>query len=395
MATQKKYWDDPFAATFEARGAKAATFEGKPAVVLDETIFYPEGGGQLGDTGELRVGGESVRVVDTQIDDAGVIHHVLERAIAGGDDASVTGSIDVARRRDHMAQHTAQHMLSRALLDEARAPTVSARLGASSCTLDVDRVAISDADLQRAEDLVNDVIRSDVPVRALFPTAEELASMDLRRAPKVSAGVRIIDVEGFDLTPCGGTHCTRTGQIGLVRVASTERYKGKMRVSFHAAGRALADARAKETALVALAQKLTCGPLDVGAAVAKLQTELKQRIDLLGNTRGELLELLAAKILVENPPSPSGTTMVRVARTADDVGMLRSLAGKLATARPDVVAICTSPDADAELVVVQRGSGASFDCGAWLKSLAERTGGRGGGRPERAEGRIPKGAAIE
>ncbi len=395
MATKKKYWDDPFAATFEARGVKGATFDGRPAVVFDETIFYPEGGGQLGDTGELRVGAESVRVVDTQIDDAGVIHHVLERAIAGGDDVTVTGTIDVARRRDHMAQHTAQHMLSRALLDEARAPTVSARLGASSCTLDVNRSAISDADLQRAEDLVNDVIRSDVSVRSLFPTAEELASMDLRRAPKVSAGVRIIDVEGFDLTPCGGTHCTRTGQIGLVRVASLERYKGKMRVSFHAAGRALADARAKETALVSLAQKLTCGPLDVGAAVAKLQTELKQRMELLGSTRGELLELLATKILAESPPSPSGTTIVRVARTADDVGMLQSLAGKLASARPDVVAICTSPDADAQLVVVQRGSSASFDCGAWLKALADRTGGRGGGRPERAEGRIPKGAAIE
>lgn len=393
--TEKKYWADPFASSFETRGALASSFEGKSSLVLRETLFYPEGGGQLGDLGELRVGEATVKVTDTQIDDAGTIHHIVEREVPAGEDVAVAGSIDVARRRDHMAQHTAQHMLSRALLDEAKAATVSARLGATSCTIDVDRDAIADVYLHRAEDLVNDVIRSDVNVRALFPTAEELAKMDLRRAPKVSAGVRIIDVEGFDLTPCGGTHCTRTGQIGLVRVAGIERYKGKLRIDFRAAGRALADMRAKEDALVTLAQKLTCGPLDVGNAVAKLQGELKARMDLLGTTRGELLDLLATKILEAHPPDASGTTIVRVARTTDDVGMLRALAGKLTAARPDVVAICTSPDEDAELVVVQRGASAKFDCGAWLKEAAQKSGGRGGGRPERAEGRLPKGAAIE
>ncbi len=269
--TKKKYWDDPFATTLETRGAAAASFGGKPSIVLAETIFYPEGGGQLGDTGVLRVGNATVRVEDTQIDDDGTIHHIVERTTPCAETETVSGTIDVARRRDHMAQHTAQHMLSRALLDVAHAPTVSARLGASACTLDVDRAAIADAELGRVEDLVNDVIRSDVTVRALFPTAAELASMDLRRAPKVDAGVRIIDIEGFDLTPCGGTHCTRTGQIGLLRIAGVERYKGKLRVGFNAAARALADVRIKEAALLALAQKLTCGALDVGAAVAKLQ----------------------------------------------------------------------------------------------------------------------------
>jgi len=165
-ATEKKYWADPFATAFETRGALATTWEGKPSVVLRETIFYPEGGGQLGDLGELHVGSSIVKVTDTQIDDAGTIHHIVDREVTAGDDVIVTGSIDVARRRDHMAQHTAQHMLSRALLDEAKAATVSARLGTTSCTIDVDRDAISDVYLHRAEDLVNDVIRSDVNVRA-------------------------------------------------------------------------------------------------------------------------------------------------------------------------------------------------------------------------------------
>jgi alanyl-tRNA synthetase len=220
--------------------------------------------------------------------------------------------------------------------------------------------------------------------------------MHLRRAPKVDAGVRIIDVDGFDLTPCGGTHCTRTGQIGLVRITGMERYKGKLRVTFHAAGRAIMDMRTKEDALGSLARALTCGPLDVGAAVAKLQADLKQRGDALASARGELLDLLAPGILAAHAPSPSGTTVVRVHRSEGDVAMLRSLAAKLANGRPDVVAICTVPDpsSDQVLVVVQRGSGASFDCGAWLKERAERSGGRGGGRPERAEGRLAP-AAID
>jgi alanyl-tRNA synthetase len=395
MPTKKAYWDDPLATTFETRGASASTFEGKPSVVLPETVFYPEGGGQLGDTGTLRAGAVTARVIDTQIDDEGTIHHLVEQAVTLPPDEIVSGAIDAARRRDHMAHHTAQHMLSRALLDVARAPTVSARLGASACTLDVDRSAIGDPELHRVEDLVNDVIRSDVAVRALFPTPHELAAMDLRRAPKVSAGVRVIDVEGFDLTPCGGTHCTRTGQVGVLRVGQVERYKGKLRVSFHAAARAVADARAKEDALSALAKKLTCGMLDVGAAVQKLQTDLKHRTDALATARGELFELLARSVLAEHPPDASGTTLVHVVRADADAGALRSLAARLSGARPDVVAVCTAPDGDGTLVVVQRGAAAAFDCGAWLGDLARRTGGRGGGRPERAEGRLPKDAAIE
>ena len=394
MASKKKYWDDPFLSTFEDRVIAASVYEGKPSLVLGETIFYPEGGGQLGDVGEIRIDTNTVRVVDTQIDDAGVIHHVLEEAVTAIEGASATCAIDVARRRDHMAQHSAQHMLSRALLDEAKAPTVSARLGRASCTLDVDRSAIDDAALHRAEDLVNDVIRSDVAVRSIFPTADELAKMDLRRAPKVSAGIRIIDVEGFDLTPCGGTHVTRTGQIGVMRIAQLERYKGKLRVSFHAAARALADSRAKEKALSDLATKFTCGMLDVGGAVTKLQNDLKLRTDSLASARGELFELLAQKILHETPPAASGTTIVRVARDDGDVAVLRSFAGRLANARGDVVAICSAPDGDGTLVVVQRGATSTFDCGAWLKALAAKTGGRGGGRPERAEGRVPKDAPI-
>jgi len=394
MATEKLYWADPAAREFETESARPSRWQDRVSIVLPRTLFYPEAGGQLADHGKITLAGRTVAIDDVQIDDDGVIHHLLaahEPPFTEPELGAVRGEIDAARRRDFTAQHTAQHALSRALLDEARAPTVSSRLGSTLCTVDVDRADIPEREIARAEDLVNAIVTDDVPVRAQFPTAEELASMDLRRTPKVSANVRIIDIGGFDLSPCGGTHCTRSGQIGSVRVVGVERYKGKTRLSFHAGQRALADARAKEAVLSSLASELTCGLLDVGNAVAKLRSELKARADALSASRSELVLHLAEAAWRAYPAATAGApTFVTLVRPHDDVSMLRAIAGSLA-ARADVVALVASldPASGEALLVVQRGASVtSFDCGAWLKSAASAHEGRGGGRPERAEGRI-------
>jgi alanyl-tRNA synthetase len=397
MPTEKLYWADPFESTFETTGVRAATFGERASLVLDKTLFYPEAGGQLADTGELRIGDATLRVSDVQVDDDGVIHHLIDGPLPSpplSHDGAVRGVVDVPRRRDHMAQHTAQHALSRALLDVAKGETVSARLGSQACTIDLDLVSLDDGVLGKAEDLVNAVVLSDVAVKTHFPDAAALAAMPLRRTPKVTTNIRIIEIDAFDFTPCGGTHCTRTGQIGQVRVVGTERYKGKIRVTFHAGLRALADARAKDEVLSALARDMTCGLLDVGGGVAKLRKELEAVRESFGWARGELLELLADRILAAHPIDPSGTTVIAIVRQKDDLSMLRALAGRL-SGRPDVVAICAAPDTGEDLaIVVQKGSSAGFDCGAWLKKKAQEAGGRGGGRPERAEGRLPKGTPL-
>lgn len=399
MPTEKLYWDDPFATSFVAGGALRGDFQGKPSIVLPKTLFYPEAGGQLADLGALSLGEREVQVSDVQIDDAGVIHHLASDVptgeVWGG--VPVRGAIDRERRRDHMAQHTAQHMLSRALADVAGAETLSARLGATLCTIDIDKGHLDDRDLARACDLVNAVVMDDVEVRQHFPSPEELARMPLRRAPKVSENIRVIEVAGFDFSPCGGTHCTRTGQIGVVTVAGVERYKGGTRVGFHAGKRAIVDARKKDEALAALAKEFTCGLLDVGNAVTKLRGNLKARSDALSAARGELVELVSQALFQAHPPAADGDgTRIVAMRDKDDAGMLRALAGRLSS-RADVVAVCLAPDPESgELaIIVQRGASATLDCGKWLKELAARHGGRGGGRPERAEGRVGKGALAE
>src|SRR5206468_1409156 len=161
------------------------------------TAFYPEAGGQLGDRGTLA----GVAVEDTQeLDDGTIVHLVSEAAPAVG--ATVTGELDWARRRQHMAQHTAQHLLSGTLLDRAQAPTASARLGETALTIDAARDRIPDAELAAAEDLANDIIDDDLPIRAWFPAPDELAQLKLRRDPKVAADIRVVAIGDFDFSPC-------------------------------------------------------------------------------------------------------------------------------------------------------------------------------------------------
>ena len=175
----------------------------------------------------------------------------------------------------------------------------------------------------------------------------------------------------------------------MVRVVSSERYKGGVRLTFVTGWHALADYRAKDAVLRELAKGFTCGPLDVPKAVAKLRSDLEARMYAHGSARGELVSLLAARAHAENPIGPSGTTPIVLVRAGDDIGALRALAAALAK-RPDVVAIVAALDPSGDLaIVVERGASATFDAGAWLKKTAATHGGRGGGRPERAEGRLP------
>ena len=405
--TEKLYWSDALATAFDAQGATLGEHGGRPSIVLGRTMFYPEGGGQLGDAGTLAVGKHQIRIADTQVE-SGVIHHVLEGELeaelaevlrgSAAHELTVHGTVDEARRRDNMVQHTAQHALSRALANAARADTVSARLGATTCTIDVSRPGIADADLHRAEDLVNAIVMGDVAVVTSFPSAEELAKLDLRKQPnaeKSAAGVRVVAIEGFDVTPCGGTHCTRTGQIGQVRIAATEKYKGMLRITFHAGRRALADARTTHELLASLATDLTCGAQDVPTAVAKLRTEMKGLRDKLESARGELADHVARR-LRDALPASSGPHVVHLMRPLDDLAGLRALATKLTCDARVVALIGGQDEGSGEVVVVaQRGADAKLDCGAFVTAQAKARGGRGGGRPERAEGRFPRGMSLE
>lgn len=385
VATPRLYHTDPMLLRFDARVVAHGTWQGKPAVELDRTAFYPEAGGQMADRG--RLGG--LAVTDVQADETGRVLHVLDGPLPALS-TEVAGEIEWERRRVHMALHTGQHMLSRALADLAGAATVSSRLGESACTIDVDQEQVDERRIADAEAQVNAIIDDDVPVRAFFPTAEELASLPLRRAPTVTDNIRVVAIGDFDVSPCGGTHCTRSAQVGLVHVTGVERYKGKIRVFFSAGARARRELSAQSATLRSLGRELSCDPLLAPQGVAKLREELASSRDSLGKTRGRLAEAIAAGLSAS--PSEGGPLVALIEDAT--VELLRSIATRL-TADPKAAVVLGGRAPDGVSVLVTRGSAAALDCGALLKRIASAAGGRGGGRKEHAEGRLPAGADFD
>jgi alanyl-tRNA synthetase len=225
------------------------------------------------------------------------------------------------------------------------------------------------------------VIDDDVPIRAWFPEPGELAALALRREPKVETNVRIIEIGDFDRSPCGGTHCARTAQVGPVRILAAERYKGGTRVTF-AAGRRTRDILAERDRVLAdLARSFTCGPTDVPAAIDKLRRDLGDTREHLKATQRRWAEALATQLLAQ----PGGRVVASV--PGGDVETLRAIATRLTAAGRD--AVLAAPGADGTPVVIARAAGSTLDCGALLRTVAAAAGGRGGGRPDHAEGKLP------
>jgi alanyl-tRNA synthetase len=387
--TRRLYHDDAYLRRFEAEVVAITTFKSKPAIVLDRTAFYPEAGGQLGDHGRLTAGGSALSIVDTQETDDGAIVHLY----TGGDPpalgSQVTGELDWARRRQHMAQHTAQHLLSGALLDRAQAATVSARLGESSLTIDVARDRIPDSELAGAEQLANDLVDDDLAIRAWFPDPDELARLTLRRDPKVTDNIRVIAIGEFDFSPCGGTHCARTSQLGAVRITGSERYKAMTRIAFTTARTGRAELFSRDQVLRGLASQFSCGPAEVPAAIDKLRRTAEASGSELAQLRSRLASALIDQLLGHAPGRPAdapAATGPVIAAVPGDPELLRSIAAKLVAAGRDAI-LCASDDAGAT-VVMMRAAGSKLDCGALWKQLAAELGGRGGGKADRADGRL-------
>jgi alanyl-tRNA synthetase len=392
MATTLLYHRDPHLLTFSAVVISHATHGGRPSVCLDETAFYPEAGGQMADRGAL--GG--LPILDVQVDDAGVVHHVVEGPLPDVG-SRVDGVIDGPRRRQHMAQHTAQHMLSAALLvGHGKAETVSSRLGESGCTIDVDVPALSERSLREAEDLVNSVIDEDRVVTAFFPDEATLAALPLRRRPKVSEHIRVVVVGDmgapFDVSPCGGTHVTRTSQIGLVRVTGVEKYKGMTRVHFAAGPKARREAFARAALLEELGRGFSSSPEEVPGQLEKLRASIKalqaDKAALAGRMGTLLGEALAARA---GAAAAEGRVVEVVVEVVDgaDMELLRAVAARAVALSPGLAVVVAGKDADGGgNVIVSRGASSTVDCGALLKRLVAAHGGKGGGRAESAQGRL-------
>ncbi len=373
--TDRLYYTDPYLREFDASVVERVSHDGRPAVVLDRTAFYPTSGGQPYDTGTL--GG--VTVVEVIDREDGSVLHVLDRDVEG---SGVHGTIDWGRRFDHMQQHTGQHVLSAAFDRVANARTESFHLGVEYSTIDLAR-EVSAADVAHAEDAANRVLWEDRPVAIRFATSEEAAALPLRKEPRREGTLRLIDVQDFDLSACGGTHVSRTGAIGIIVVSATERFRGGTRVTFLCGGRALNAYRALRDAVAGSVRALSVLPADLPSAIERMQTDgkdLRRQVkDLQGRVAAQEADALA------DQASPIGSIkLVAAALPGWDAGGLKTIAARILE-RPGYVVVLMSEPAPAN-IVVGRAPDVPQDAGAILRALVGRHGGKGGGRPEMAQG---------
>ncbi|CUT05723.1 alanyl-tRNA editing protein, partial [Candidatus Kryptobacter tengchongensis] len=224
--TQKLYYNNSYTTQFKSKVIDVKKYNGKIALILDKTYFYPTSGGQEHDTGFIN----SARVVDVIELDNGEILHVIDGDVPSGD---VECKIDWDRRFSNMQQHTGQHILSRAFEILLNAETISSRLGDDIGTIDLDIETLSYDKVHEVENLANQIIWENRDVKIHYVDDTEISKFPLRKQPKVSGTIRIVEVRDFDFSPCGGTHVSRTGEIGLVKVKRWERVKGGLtRVDF-------------------------------------------------------------------------------------------------------------------------------------------------------------------
>ena len=378
--TSRIYYTDPYCRRFDAVVTRALEHDGRPAAMLDRTAFYPSSGGQPFDTG--RLGG--VDVIET-VDAGDEVVHVRSSPLAEG--ATVRGEIDWDRRFDHMQQHTGQHVLSAAFDRLFQNRTMSFHMGAEDATIDLAR-EMSWEQIARAEEDANRVLWDDREVSIRFVSAEEAAALPLRKEPSREGTLRLIEVTGFDLSACGGTHVARTGAIGAIVVAGAEKFKGGTRITFACGGRALRVFRTLHESVAASVRALSVLPRELPAAIERMQAEAKDLRRTVKKCQETLAGHEAARLAREarGASGASGEETLLIVEALDgwDANGLKAIASAITAGTRAAVALfsTTTPIA----VVIARSAGVPIDANAILRALTERFGGRGGGKAELSQG---------
>lgn len=389
QATERLYFTDSgmlqFPATIIDVQATGRGYE----IQLDRTAFYPTGGGQPNDTGLL--GDE--RVVDVFENEDGIIYHVVNRLGTLAPGQAVEGRIDRARRLDHMQQHSGQHILSQAFVHACRAETRSFHLGARTSTIDIELQSPTAEHMRAAEEIANEIIFEDRAMRVHLLNEEEAARLPLRKDSQVRGEIRVIEVEGYDWSPCGGTHAMRAGQIGLIAIKGYERAKKMTRVEFVCGHRALEEYRAANETAVSVAQLFSAerdGSVELVRRAIQENKNLKRRVrDLL-----ELAMTAEAAEMRAAATSNGAFKIIRAIFDGRDLEEVRMLAAKIVQAEP-AIALLGTKDAGAARLVFARSASLTENMGQLLAEACQLLGGRGGGKPDLAQGGGPDASRLD
>jgi alanyl-tRNA synthetase len=392
--TERLYYSDSRLTDFEARVVDVIrTDDGRFAVRLDRTAFYPTGGGQPADNGALG----SASVVDCIDEEDGRILHVIEGQ-PPSEGAIVTGRVDWGRRLDHIQQHTGQHILSQAFVQLFDAETRSFRMSSDSSEIDVELEHSSDERVEAAVTRANEIIWDDRAVTIHNVSPDQASSMPLRKDSAREGELRIIEIENFDMSPCGGTHASRTGEVGLIAVRHWERAKGLTRITFVAGGRALEEYRRANRSARDVAALFSVARDEATSAVARLFEENKQ-LQRRVRALSEMAARAEARDLIEEVSQDGSSSMKIVVRVFEgrDAEELRQLAFAIVK-HEGTVALLGSREvgsAASARIVFARSSELSHDMNALVREACATLEGRGGGRPDLAQGGGPNVEQLE
>ena len=372
----------------------ASPGQSRPAVVLRETAFYPTSGGQVHDTGWLALGTERLRVAEVvDAEDGRIVHYLeapLRMPMVG---ASVHGSIDPERRRDHMQQHTGQHVLSAAFIELYQMPTVSFHMGEDYCSIDLATPAVSVEQMVGAEKRANQIVFENRSVRVRYVSRAEAEKLGLRKLPPAERDeLRLIEIADFDLSACGGTHVGASGQIGSIILRKSERVRQGTRVEFVCGLRAVRMARRDYSALTEAAALFSAQLWDVPEQIRKTAEESK----LVRKQKDDALDELAALMALadlRDQAEINGRKVVVRAFSDRNISFAKLYAQKVTRADRPAIALVASAVDPAGMVFAQT-NGGTADMGALLKQVLSSVGGRGGGSRDFAQGGVPPGTNV-
>jgi alanyl-tRNA synthetase len=381
--TTRLYRTDAYLQSFTARIVQQLEHDGKPALILDQTAFYPTAGGQPNDLGEIN----GVPVIDVIERDDGEIVHVLKLLLPLGEGRG-EGALDWARRFEHMQQHSGQHVLSQAFVRVANLDTLAVHISADENTLDLPASHLAPELIERAERAANEIVKQDLPIAAYEVTDADLPRIPLRKAPKVTGLIRIVEVKDYDWSACGGTHVRNTAQIGLIKITKVEKRGHETRVTFRCGARALRDYARLNNATIALQESLSASRYDVLPAVQKLMAEAKAGSKALQEAQAKLISYEAQEFLAGAPSRDDGTRRIVKAFENRDATELRVLAKQL-TVAPKTIALLGASGEKCALVFA-RSKDAAGDMNALLKQafvvLSPEGKAKGGGSADYAQG---------
>lgn len=366
---KKLYYDSPYIREFEATVVSCEKGKKGYEVVLDQTAFYPEGGGQPTDTGVL--GGVKVLEVHEK---GGTVTHYLENALETG--VKVTGVIDWDNRFIHMQEHSGEHLVSGLIHARFGYDNVGFHMGAEEVTIDFNGLIEWD-ELMEIEKKANEIIWDNREIYADFPPKEELDALDYRSKKELTGDVRIVKIPGGDVCACCGTHVKRTGEIGLVKFLSMIHYKGGVRISLLCGKRAMADYEKKREEVQKISVMLSAKPSEISGAVEKMKSEISRLQEKLSECYKGMIEQKVAEMKISDAD-------VYVIEKEFGAQHLRQMVNRILEEKKGKTVLALSGNKDGGFVYIMGSQ--SEDMRLLSRELNGKLSGRGGGSTQMAQG---------